>query len=715
MDVKKTNVESLFSGDNTSYTIPVYQRKYSWKPKQCRQLFDDLLSIIKTGREHFFGSVVLCHDKHTTWIVIDGQQRLTTVSLIWLALSKLIKDGIKPSIPTLADNIRKKYCYESEIDGSTLPRILHIEEDRKAYLALLEDNVDKSEADSFIIQNFSHFYDWIKESEHTAFDFVNAIRSLMMVTIEVNTNDKPQLIFDSLNSTGLALTDGDRIRNFILMDLNTEGQKKFYSNYWVDIERNANYSGSKKEAQNAVTLFVRDYITSQTTKIPAMRDVYHKFRNYVRNKNIDTECLLKEMKKYSRYLFEIENAQTTSSAINAILKRLALLEMTVCHPFEFKIIDDFYTGRLTEADVRKVLVTVESYIFRRLICDVPTNALNKIFASLYDGASRLSQEAGISFVESVQYLLMSKDGSGRFPDDKEFMSALATKNIYNMRPKNKIYIFYCFNAGNNNEGDTSVIDKMQPDANGNTVLSIEHIMPQTLSHEWKQNLGGEQAAERIKKLWGHTIANLTLTAYNSSYSNSSFDKKLNLVSDDGQGIGFKYSPLHLNEYIKQQTSWGERELQERMAVLQHEALEIWKTPTVTFSPATKEYEELTLCDESVDFTYTTVVNCTLSGETVPIEQGSSWINVFISILKLLYRDYKADIKRIANDTSLTYLQNEETKFNNSMLVFDGIYAYLKSSTQTKVDILKNIFQELEIDLDNIVFHVRRNKDAGKQI
>lgn len=132
MDVKKTNVESLFSGDNTNYTIPVYQRIYSWKPKQCRQLFDDLLSIIKTDREHFFGSVVLCHDKHTAWIVIDGQQRLTTVSLVWLALSKLIKDGIKSATPTLADNIRNKYCYESEIDGSTLPRILHIEEDRKS-------------------------------------------------------------------------------------------------------------------------------------------------------------------------------------------------------------------------------------------------------------------------------------------------------------------------------------------------------------------------------------------------------------------------------------------------------------------------------------------------------------------------------------------------------------------------------------------------------
>lgn len=156
-----------------------------------------------------------------------------------------------------------------------------------------------------------------------------------------------------------------------------------------------------------------------------------------------------------------------------------------------------------------------------------------------------------------------------------------------------------------------------------------------------------------------------------------------------------------------------RILQERMSMLQQEALNIWKMPCVKFCPTIKEDEELTLCDESVDFTYTTVVNCTLNGETVPLKQGDNWINVFIAILKLLYRDYKSDIKRIANDASLNFLQNEATKFNNSLLIFDGIYAYLKSSTQTKIDILRNIFQELEIDLDDVTFHVRRNKAADK--
>lgn len=709
MEAIKTKVESLFSGDDTNYIIPVYQRNYSWNRSQCKQLFDDLISVIGTEREHFFGSVVICHDKHNTWTVIDGQQRLTTVSLIWMALSRLIEDGIKTSNPVLAKNIKNKFRYESEIDGSIQPRIVHVEKDRKAYTALMEGNAEKEEKDSKITQNFHFFYEWMKASEHSASDFMNAIKKLMMVKIEIDTDDKPQLIFESLNSTGLALADGDKIRNFILMDLDTNVQKKYYKNYWIDIEKNSNFSGLEKDAQDAVTLFVRDYITSQTTKIPALRDVYFSFKAFTLHRNIDSEVLLKQMKKYSRYLFEIENAQTTSPNINVILKRLALLEMTVCHPFEFMIIDDFYNGRLNEQDVREILVTVESYIFRRLICEVPTNALNKIFASLYDAASKLSHEASISFVEAVQYLLTSKDGSGRFPTDNEFASALATKNIYKMRAKNKIYTFYCFNAGNNKEGDTSVIDKMLPDKNtGNTVLSIEHIMPQTLNNDWKQKFGGEKAAEQIKDLWVHTIANLTLTAYNSSYSNSSFEKKLNLVSDDGLGIGFKYSPLHINEYVKQQASWGEKELQERMRLLQEEALKIWKMPQVAYKPTTKETEELTLGDEETDFTKTSVIDCALNGETIPVKQGDNWIKVFVAIMKHLYRDYRFEINRIANDPKLTCLQNEETKYMNSLPVFDGIYAYLKSSTSTKINNLKALFQELEIDLEDMVFHVKRD-------
>lgn len=406
-------------------------------------------------------------------------------------------------------------------------------------------------------------------------------------------------------------------------------------------------------------------------------------------------------------LFEIENAATKSSKLNLILKRLALLEMTVCHPFEFKLLDSFYSKEIDEEELCKVLVVVESYIFRRLICDVPTNALNKIFASLYDSAEKLVQKANIPYYEAVCYLLTSRNGSGRFPSDKEFMEALATKNIYKMRAKNKIYTFYRLNAGNNAEGDTSVIDKMLPDENGNVILSIEHVMPQTLNVDWKKSLGGEQKAIRLQEIWEHTIANLTLTGYNSSYSNSSFMTKLTLQTESGLGIGFKYSPLHINEFIKQQTSWGEKQLEARLSEIQREAIEIWKLPISKYKPAIKEAESLTLEDESEDFTNTVFIDCNINGEQLPIKQDENWINAFIGIMKFLYREYKFDIQKIANDDSLTFLQNETTKYQNSVLIFDGVYAYLKSSTAVKIDILKDVFNELSIEQDALVFHIKR--------
>lgn len=708
MEAAKTKIEILFTGDDTNYVIPVYQRNYSWTNKQCKQLFQDLLSIIESGREHFFGSVVLCHDKLSSWAVIDGQQRLTTVSLIWLAMSKLISDGVKEATPTLADNIRKKFCYESVEDGTIQPRLVHVEKDRTAYAALIEGNEENFEKDSYVTQNFRLFYEWIKNSEYALVDFYKAIKNLIMVKICIDIKDKPQLIFESLNSTGLALNDGDKIRNFILMNLEPNLQKQYYKNYWVDIEKYSNYSGEQRNAQGAVTLFVRDYITALTTRIPAFRDVYFKFKEFTTHNGLSAEQLLVEMKRYSRYLYEIENAATKSSKLNIVLKRLALLEMTVCHPFEFKLLDDFYEAKLSEEELEHILTIVESFIFRRLICDVPTNALNKIFASLYDSAKKLEQKAAISFAEAVCYLLTSRNGSSRFPSDTEFAEALATKNIYKMRAKNKIYTFYCLNAGNSKEGDTSVIDKMQPDEDGNVVLSIEHIMPQTLNADWKAVLGGDQNATRIQEKWEHTIANLTLTGYNSSYSNSSFITKLTLKNDDGQGIGFEYSPLHINEFVKHQTSWGEEQLMKRMDEIQKEAVNIWKMPISTYKPVVKEAESLSLEDEAEDFTSTNVIDCYMNGEQLPIKSDENWINVFIGIMKFLYKDYKFDIQKIANDKSLMFLQNEETKYSNSVLMFDGIYAYLKSSTATKIGILKDVFNELGLDKDSLVFHVKRN-------
>jgi uncharacterized protein with ParB-like and HNH nuclease domain len=704
MDAHKTKLVSLFSGDEEKYVIPVYQRNYNWSTKQCKQLFNDICSVIEKDKEHFFGSVVLFDNRHETYTVIDGQQRLTTVSLMWLAMYRLLENGTKiTDDDELMTKLRNKFGYMQRHELQS--KMIHVEKDREAYTALLKGYKDKYVNESNITRNFNLFYDWIKNSEYSIEQFEKAVKGLELVKIELDDCDNPQLIFESLNSTGLALSDGDKIRNFILMNLSIEKQKDLYHKYWVDIEDNSNYTGIEKDTLNAVTYFVRDYLTMKTTRIPSLRDVYSHFKAYARDRGFNSEELLADMKKFSLYLYKIGNAKTSSYKINAVLKRLALLEMTVTHPFMFRLMDDFSKGDIDEKTTIDIMELIENFIFRRLICDVPTNALNKIFSTLYSTSKKLSEKTGISFYDALVYQLTSRTESGRFPSDKEFRETLATKNIYKMRAKNKIYIFFRLNAGKNAEGDTSVIDKMQQD--GDNTLTIEHIMPQTLSPEWVSALGGRIEADRIQDKWENTIANLTLTGYNSSYSNNTFETKLNLTIN-GVGIGFKYSPLHINEFIKNQTEWGEQQLVDRLQMIQDEACNtLWKYPLVVYHVAERGYEELTLEDEPEDYTSTSFVGGTLDGVSIPSPENDSWKNVFVNIIKMLASDYYYDMVRIASDDSLTYLQNENNKYANSEEVLDGIYAYLNNSTASKIGTLNQIFSNIDLDLNTLVFRVRR--------
>lgn len=707
MDAHKRTLVSLFSGDETRYIIPVYQRNYNWGNKQCKRLFNDLVSVIGTERMHFFGSVVETYDRNDSYQIIDGQQRLTTVSLIWLAMLQLIKDGAKvPDDEELITRIRNKVAFKSH--GQLLSKMVHVEKDRKAYQALIDGNKDHYVQDSNVTRNFCLFYQWIKDSEYTLEDFEDAVKKLEVVKIELEKSDNPQLIFESLNSTGLALSDGDKIRNFILMNQNVDKQQRLYEDYWTDIEKFSNFTCDEHAALNAVTFFVRDFLTVKTGRIPSLQNVYSAFKSYAEGSK--AEDLLRDMKKYARYLWQIENACTGNSKIDNVFKRLALLEMTVTHPFTFKLMEAFSEQTLTDKEFTDILEVIESYILRRLICEVPTNALNKIFASLYDSANKLSENAGISFYDGVVFLLTSKTDAGRFPKDEEFKEALGKKNVYKMRAKNKTYIFFRLNAGNSAEGDTSVIDKMQ--AVGDNALTIEHVMPQTLSSSWIDALGGETEADRIQERWENTIANLTLTGYNSSYSNSDFETKLNLRDADGMGIGFAFSPLHINEYIKHQTVWCEAQLQERLQLIQQEAAEtIWKYPKVTYTPVVPENDEMTLEDDADDFTNTSFVDGTLAGTPIPQHGGSTWKQVAITVIKMLDRDYHFDMVRIANDDSLVCLQNESSKFANSVKIMDGIYAYLNSSTATKINILSSLFDNLDLDRDSLRMHV---KHTGKE-
>lgn len=712
MKAEGKDLVSIFSGDDTRYIIPVYQRNYSWNIKQCRQLFNDICHLIGNEQKHFFGSVVRLSDMHNAWSVIDGQQRLTTVSLIWLAMSQLIKDGKKEASNTLSNNLRNKYCYYKD-DDTILPRIEHVDKDKMAYSALINGDKEKFVENSPITHNFWSFYHWMESSEHSLKDYDDAIKRLEIAAVDLDSKDKPQAIFESLNSTGMALSDGDKIRNFILMDLDSKLQKQYYKEYWIDIEKYSNYSRKQVEERTAVSNFVRDYITAKTTRIPAIRDVYSKFKDYMANQGVGIGNLLEDMKKYAYYLYITETCTTKSAKLNRILERLSLLSMTVLHPFELNLMRDYYEGNLSEDSICSILELTETYVFRRSICDVPTNTLNKTFAVLYDAAKKLSGKESISLYDSIAYQLTSKTGSGRFPNDVEFRAAWATKDIYKMKSY-KVYLFFCLNGGKSPEGDTSIIKKMLPNEEGKTVLSIEHIMPQTLTQEWITALGGKQKAEQLQERWEDNVANLTLTAYNSKYSNNSFKNKLYITNEKGEQVGFSASPLPINSFVKQQTEWGEKQLEQRLGLIQEETVDvIWKMPKVSYKGNDSTREELTLENDQDDFTNTVFLDGSLDGEAIPVEQKGDWKKVFKEIIRMLDRDSHFDLMKIADDASKTVLQSETTKDNHSTLVANGIYAKLNRSAAALMNYLQILLSELGWDLGSASFHVYRKNKTGE--
>lgn len=709
MDTTKASITDLLTMKGRQYLIPVYQRNYSWGKDQCEQLFDDICSTIESGREHFFGSIVIKRDKIEDYLVIDGQQRLTTVSLMCIAMHKLFIDKKKDATTTLdKDYIQDTFCFKSSGDETLRPRIKHVEKDKNAYWKLIIGEEGKFDNSSNLTVNFRFFYNSIEASSYTLKQFYDALTKLMIARIDLGNEDNAQEIFESLNSTGLVLTDGDKIRNFLLMDFDDNHQRKYYKDYWTEIEKYSNFSGQKKDEANAVSLFIRDYMTPDSPRIPKINQVYTEFKYFKLKKEesgIDTLALLKDMLKYSHYLYEIENGASNSNNLNRILQRLSLMGMKVLHPFELKLMDDFHGKRISEKEICDIFEVVENYVFRRFMVNLPSNTLNKTFKSLYKSASDLSTSKGISLYDAVVYILTSKTGKEKFPNDNEFKDSWIYKDAYEHN-KNKDYMFLCLNGGKNPEGDTSIIEKLHDKKQ----LSIEHIMPRILPPSWVSDLGGQENANRIHNKWLNNIANLTITAFNGEYSNLSFTDKLNKKNDKGELIGYKGSPLPINDYIKKQTKWGEEQLTERLHIIQEESINsIWRYPIVKYHPNEIKEEDLTLQDDADDFTDKGFLYGMFKNKELSVESKDSWKNVFREIIKLLDSEYHNNLEAIASKGMANRLQNESTKDTLSCFIVNGIYAKLNRSASELIGNLQHIFNDLNLDLNLVTFHVYRKK------
>ncbi|WP_187910234.1 DUF262 and DUF1524 domain-containing protein [Helicobacter pylori] len=547
MKAREATLLEFFEQNQTNqFVIPIYQRLYSWKKEQCEQLWDDIIKIGGNDKMngHFIGSILYVLDGNThssPLLIIDGQQRLTTITLLFIALRNHSSDEVK----------RKKmesYLINSDKDGDKKFRLILSESDRDTLLSLIDkDRRKPSEPSVKIVENFELFEKWISKNTDKLETIFKGLEKLMIVWIALKKEkDDPQLIFESMNSKGIELTQTDLIRNYIVMETEVEKQEGFYNQYWRAMEEDF------KQNETLFNQFVRHYLTIKTREIPNINKVYEAFKRYQQERGIETEVLLQDLQKYCEYFCRIVFKKEADKGLNKALSFLVDLEMDVVYPLLLELYSDYSDGVLSNQDFIPIIALIESYICRRAVCGLGTNSLNKVFPFV---TKKINKD---QYLESIKVHFGYLTEKQRFPNNDEFKEHFITIDFY--RFKKKKYFFERLEKFDTEEP----IDTQK--------CTIEHIMPQTLTEEWKRDLGENFQAIHDKYL--HTIGNLTLTGYNKEYSNNSFQKKRDMEK------GFKQSPLRLNQSLKDLEPFGEEKIKKRANDLADWALKIWTYPNL---------------------------------------------------------------------------------------------------------------------------------------
>ena len=599
-------------GAKFHFQIPVYQRPYSWTKAQCLRLYDDMVSTFLENRDsHFIGSIVYqVSSKSGTraYTIIDGQQRLTTLYLLFLAMRQVALD-LEQQLRTgsydedlLELGIIKEEDAEAE---ATEPTAMGLNQDQLQEYAeeifnrflsnkfraksrqeqlrfhLIEsDQPALEKLDSLLTKNFKLFYQQVLHEKNLSFDeLLDLASNLSFISIELERDDDAQLIFESLNSTGLKLSEGDKIRNYMLMQFSDEKQQSlYYHDYWKKIDANCGAD---------LDLFVKDYLSTKLGRSPSKKELYQSFKLSLASDGgkldpDDARVRLVELVEYSKLFWSMSTChyevpeplepslsdfkrEQLQTSIEQCLKRLKFLPYAVCNPFIMQCMMLHQSGQLSGEELLEVCHIVETFVLRRWVCQLRTDGLNRFFQNLHASLNASKEDGGL--VQKLgKILLQNTSETNRLPNDAEFEKALRQNNLYlNSRSKNAIYYLFERLENGDNLESVPILDRVERNQ-----LSIEHIMPQTLSPEWESALGAN--ALSVHKTWLHRLGNLTLTAYNSRYSNSSFEEKCSTEK------GFNESGLRLNRDLCKFKRWDDKAMQKRTDDLVKKALKIWPLP-----------------------------------------------------------------------------------------------------------------------------------------
>lgn len=692
MQGNQTNL-TQFMTSYQRFHIPVYQRNYDWKWENCVQLLNDIESLIDSGRQsHFIGCIVSSNGvaNGKIRIIIDGQQRLTTVTLLFLAIYNLAQTGEIQLDESKQNEIRQCWLVISYVpnpmDGIKLKPI---HDDEVALKRLFENDGDFITS-SNITTNYNKFCDYLKKTKYSISELVAAIEKLEIIDIFLEEGkDDPQLIFESLNSTGLGLTEGDKIRNYILMGSDPQKQQEFYEKYWRKIEKCC-----QDNRGNGTSWFIRDYLTLKTGRLPSVNSVYIQFKQRFPDYKTHGEELLKDLLAYARRYEYLLGITKKDKDLDLCVKRLNWMDRRVVRPFFLEVLKLSEEGVLSLRDVREIFQISETYLFRRSICKRQTSGLNQFFATLAREIVNLDRDGTDNYLEKYKYILLSRKGAAlMFPSDKEFLDAFSQNDVYKiLASKDRTYLFEKLETFGSNE----TIDVYEKLDDGE--ISLEHIMPQTLSSSWRNDLG--ENAEEIHETWLHRVANLTWTAYNQEYSNKEFKFKKTCEH------GFLQSGFHLNKYVAQCEKWGEEELEERDLKLQELALKIWKRPETNYEPRVKDYETCTLAN-AIDFSGVHAIRYKYKDVEYSV---SNWKEVIVGVIRLLYGENPAPILQLIK-TTVPLLSSRFTTSSEKMTgaaqckIDSNIYFNTNSSTDEKIAILKRLFEIYGISEDELVFYL----------
>ena len=557
-----------FLKKSPQFIIPIYQRTYSWTEEECSQLWED---IIRTGKSaesdiHFVGSIVYIEGglyqvaDQSKLLVIDGQQRLTTVTLIIEALARRLGDDeLIPGVT--ARNLRHRYLLDITEQGDNRFKLLLSETDKETLLALVQQEEHLPDNESLCItENFDFFKEQIEELGDDLDVLYQGLKKLVIVDLSLDRiQDNPQLIFESMNSTGRELSEADLIRNFILMELEPDHQTRLYEEHWRPMET----AFGQKAYSSQFDKFMRHYLTLKTGTIPKKDAVYKEFKIYARNRNIDK--LVKDIHTFARYYCAMALDKETDKELAKAFRDLHELKADVTYPLMLRLYDYYNNGSIKHEEFEKAVRLIESYVFRRAVCAIPTNSMNKTFATF---GRTLTWHEGVQYLETFNARLLRLPSYRRFPTDEEFKREIITRDLYNSLRRS----YWLRRIENHGRKEPVPVNE----------YTIEHILPQNkrLSREWKEELGSEW--ERIRNDWLHTLGNLTLTGYNAKYSDKPFAQKR-----DMEEVGFKYSPLKLNKGLGSLEKWDEKAIKNRASRLARMAIDVWPMPSGTII----EYEQ----------------------------------------------------------------------------------------------------------------------------